>query len=422
MTTGKRPVFTDGVAPTVDDFNQGALGLDAFLQQILQHLFGDSEISGSSDGFFSTTVPNATDLGAATIPTYGFLGPSLRVRRVDATHIRLTPGMGLQYVTSGYPAGEWPLRVVRLGNDAPEVSPGITLGSLPSAGQYKRALVTVPWRDVTTTGSRQYIDASGNETPQTVNVRTRPEVGDLDGAGSGITITYGSAAASALLAARPSIPAGHLQLAELLLDSTGLANSANPDGNTSGITDLRPRLRPSKAGGSVDSRRATCSTDETTGTRNTHRIGAKGVGAEVVWGLVECPTSVGVVTLDTSRDWRDMIVTIEHGALVAAAMMPGDASDASFNFQSNPAAGSVTLAKVVFYTGSGSAAGTSGYYSGTSKAPSDGATTALIFFADSTNGHLKCRALADASGTQDLYFRAEGFGPLSRRLASGQES
>ena len=70
MTTGKRPVFTDGVAPTVDDFNQGALGLDAFLQQILQHLFGDSEISGSSDGFFSTTVPNATDLGAATIPTF----------------------------------------------------------------------------------------------------------------------------------------------------------------------------------------------------------------------------------------------------------------------------------------------------------------------------------------------------------------
>lgn len=422
MSTGKRPVFTDGVAPIVGDFNQSSLGLDAFLQQLLQHLFGDSEIQGSSDGFFPATVPNATDLGSATVPTYGFLGPSFRVRRVDATHIRLTPGMGLQYVTSGYPAGEWPLRVLRLGNDAPEVSPGITLSSLPSAGNYKRALVTVPWRDVTVTGSRQYIDASGNEQAQTVSIHTRPEVGDLDGAGSGITITYGTAAASALLAARPSIPSGHLQLAELLLDSTGLVNSANPDGNTSGITDLRPRIRPSKAGGAVDSRRATCSTDETTGVRNTHRIGAKGVGAEVVWGLVECPTSVGAITLDTSRDWRDMIVTIEHGALVAAAVLPGGGSDASFNFQSNPASGSITLAKVVFYTGSGSAAGTSGYYSGTSKAPSDGTSTALIFFADSTTGHLKCRALADASGTQDLYFRAEGFGPLGRRLASGQES
>lgn len=422
MSTGKRPVFTDGVAPIVGDFNQSSLGLDAFLQQLLQHLFGDSEIQGSSDGFFPATVPNATDLGSATVPTYGFLGPSFRVRRVDATHVRLTPGMGLQYVTSGYPAGEWPLRVLRLGNDAPEVLTGITLSSLPSAGNYKRALVTVPWRDVTVTGSRQYIDASGNEQAQTVSIHTRPEVGDLDGAGSGITITYGTAAASALLAARPSIPSGHLQLAELLLDSTGLVNSANPDGNTSGITDLRPRIRPSKAGGAVDSRRATCSTDETTGVRNTHRIGAKGVGAEVVWGLVECPTSVGAITLDTSRDWRDMIVTIEHGALVAAAVLPGGGSDASFNFQSNPASGSITLAKVVFYTGSGSAAGTSGYYSGTSKAPSDGTSTALIFFADSTTGHLKCRALADASGTQDLYFRAEGFGPLGRRLASGQES
>lgn len=422
MTTGKRPVFTDGVAPTVDDFNQGALGADAFLQQLLQHLFGDSEIQGSSDGFFGTTVPNATDLGSASVPTYGFLGPSFRVRRVDATHIRLTPGMGLQYVASGYPAGEWPLRVIRLGNDAPEVLTGITLGSLPSAGQYKRALVTVPWRDVTTTGSRQYIDASGNETPQTVNVRTRPEVGDLDGAGSGITITYGSAAASALLAARPSIPAGHLQLAELLLDSTGLVGSSNPDGVTSGITDLRPRVRPSKAGGAVDSRRATCSTDETTGTRNVHRIGAKGVGAEVVWGLVECPTSVGVVTLDTSRDWRDMIVTIEHGALVAAAVLPGGASDTSCAYLTAPVSGSVSLARVAFYTGTGSAAGTAGYFSPASKTAADGSTTALIFFADSTTGHLKARALADASGTQDLYFRAEGFGPLSRRLASGQES
>ena len=417
MTTGQRPVFSDGVAPTEGDFNQSAVGLDAFVQELLQRLFSDGETAT-----WTSTVPSATDIASASVPTFGFLGSSLRVYRYNATTIKLMAGLGLQYGASGVPSGEWPVRVVRLDATAPEVTTGVTLSSLPSAGNYKRAIVTTQWRDLTTTGSRQYLDAAGNESTQTVNVRVKPEVGTLDGAVSGVTVTYGTAAGSASGATRPAIPSGHVVLAELLLDSTGLVNSANPDGNTSGITDLRPRLRPSKAGGSVDSRRATCSTDETTGTRNTPRIGAKGVGAEVVWGLVECPTSVGVVTLDTSRDWRDMIVTIEHGALVAAAMMPGDASDASFNFQSNPAAGSVTLAKVVFYTGSGSAAGTSGYYSGTSKAPSDGATTALIFFADSTNGHLKCRALADASGTQDLYFRAEGFGPLSRRLASGQES
>lgn len=427
MTTGNRPIFTDGVAPFVEDWNQIALGLDAFLQQLLQHLLGDSEQLGGSDGFFGPTVPNdAVDAGSATLPTYGFLGPSLRVRRVDATHIRLAPGLGLQYVTDGYPAGEWPLRVVRLDGAAPEVT-SIDLASvLPSSGNFRRVLVCAQWRDVAPSAARAYIDPDGNAQAQTVTIRTRPEVGALDGYLSGIRLEAGTPAGSAAAATRPSIPSGYVQLAELLLSSTGLAQSSNPDGNTSGITDLRPRIRPSKAGGAVDSRRATCSMNETQ-IGSTVRFGAKAVGAELVFGVVSVPTSVGVVTLDTSRDWRDMMVTIDHTALMAAALLPGGGSDASLSYGTTPGeVSSVTpdvgLGRVVFYSGLGSAAGMADYFSWPSKTPADGADTRLIFFADSTTGHLKCRGIAHASGTQHFYFEAKAVGPLSRRVVTGQES
>lgn len=417
MTTGQRPVFSDGVAPTEGDFNQSAVGLDAFVQELLQRLFSDGETAT-----WTSTVPSATDIASASVPTFGFLGSSLRVYRYNATTIKLMAGLGLQYGASGVPSGEWPVRVVRLDATAPEVTTGVTLSSLPSAGNYKRAIVTTQWRDLTTTGSRQYLDAAGNESTQTVNVRVKPEVGTLDGAVSGVTVTYGTAAGSASGATRPAIPSGHVVLAELLLDSTGLVNSANPDGNTSGITDLRPRLRLAKSAGGVDVRRATCVMDETTGARNARRMGAKAVGAEIVVGFVQVPTSVGVVTLDTSRDWRDQVVTIDHGALTTTSILPGGGSDTSFSYTTHPISGSANLARTAFYSGSGSVDGTGGYTSTETKTPGDGASTSLYFFADSTTGALKCRGTAHTSGTQELFFRAESFGPLGKRTASGVEA
>ena len=75
-----------------------------------------------------------------------------------------------------------------------------------------------------------------------------------------------------------------------------------------------------------------------------------------------------------------------------------------------------------FFSGSGSTAGASGYYSAASKTAADGSSTSLTFFADITTGALKCLGVAHTSGVQELYFRATGFGPLGKRPASGVES
>jgi hypothetical protein len=133
-------------------------------------------------------------------------------------------------------------------------------------------------------------------------------------------------------------------------------------------------------------------------------------------------TTYPLVTLDTSRDWRDMMVEIELGALVGVAVLPGGSSDTSSSYASNPSSASSSLARVTFFSGSGSTAGASGYYSAASKTAADGSSTSLTFFADITTGALKCLGVAHTSGVQELYFRAVGFGPLGKRPATGVES
>lgn len=428
MTAANRPVFTDSIAPSEADFNQGPLGVDLVLQQLLEHMLGDQETAGTY-GYTEATVPDAADAGAAPVSTYGFFGPSLRVTRIDATHVRVSPGIGLQWATSGVPTGESPLRVVRLDATAPEFGTGITITSLPSSGQYKRNLIVTKWRDVTVQASRQSIDNAGNPVSVTANVRVKPEVGTVDTVTSGIVVVPGTSASSAAGATRPAVPTGYVALAELLLDSTGLAADANPDGVTSGITDLRARLRPSKAGGAYDSRRATCSMDETTGPRNARRMGAKRVGVEEVDGWAQIATgSAAVVVLDTSRDWRDAMVRVEFHALAALGNLPGGASAAAYarNTHTNGSAVETTgagsaIGVACWYSELGSADGTSGPTSGTCKTAADHASTTLVFFADDATGALCCRGLAGGT-LRELYFVAQLRGPLGKAPASGVES
>lgn len=408
--------FNDGQLADAAEYDAIPDLFDAFLQELLERQHGDTDFAATA----RATIAGAKDVVGADVPSYGFFGPSLRVYKVDATTIKLLPGLGLQHdatTTDG-----WPVLVIRLGSDAVEVTGGIVLTNLPSSGQYKRALVLTCPRTVTTDAVAQVMDSSGNVASATVPGRSFPEVGAPAGIATNIVVQYGTAASTAAGAARPAGLPGYVALAELLLDSTGLSGAANVDGVTPGITDLRPRLRTSKAGGGVDARRATCSMDETTASRNTRRIGAKAVGEDVVRGFVQIPTSSGVVTLDTSRDWRDMMVEIELGALVGVAVLPGGSSDTSSSYASNPSSASSSLARVTFFSGSGSTAGASGYYSAASKTAADGSSTSLTFFADITTGALKCLGVAHTSGVQELYFRATGFGPLGKRPASGVES
>ena len=427
MTASRRPNFADGFAPTAADLNQAALGSDLFVQQILTALLGGRETEGTY-GYEAATVSGATDANGAAVATFGFLGSALRVVRIDATHIRVAPGIGLQYATTGVPAGESALRVVQLDPTAPEFLTGISVTPAGS-GNYRRSLVVTKWRDVTISESRPYIDAAGNAVPQTLAVRVKPEVGTVETGSSGILIVPGTDAASASAAVWPTVPSGYVVLAELLLNDTGLANAANPDGVTPGITDLRPRARSAKAAGGYDARRATCSIDETRGARGPRRLGAKAVGVDEVHGFAQMPTSsAAVVTLDTSRDWRDAMVDVTFTALGDLGNLPGGASDNAFtrNTVSNASAVEQTgaysaIGRTIFYSAVGSVDGTTGPTSGTCRTAADHASTALIFFADSTTGALKVRGLAGGT-LRELYFVASSRGPLGKRPATGVES
>jgi hypothetical protein len=414
--------LSDGQLADASELDAMMPAVDAFLQELLERTLGTFETAADA-----ATVPGATDKGSATVTTFGFFGASMRVYRVDATHIKLKPGMGLQFDDSADDG--WPVRVMRLDAAAVEVTDGIALTSLPTAGNYKRALVLTCARTVTTNATAQVMDSSGNVASATVPGRTFPEIGAPAGVVTNIVVQYGASAGSAGAAARPAGLAGYVALAELLLDETGLANDANPDGVTPGITDLRPRIRPSKAAGAYDSRRATCSMDEATAARNARRMGAKRVGVEEVDGWVQIATGgAAVVTLDTSRDWRDAMVRVEHCALAGVDNLPGGTSDSAYtrNTNNNGSAventGAVSAIGVAcFYSELGSADGSSGPTSGVCSTAADDASTSLIFFADSTTGALKCRGVAGGT-LRELYFVAQLRGPLGKAPATGVES
>lgn len=423
--------LSDGQLADASELDAIMPAVDAFAQEILERTLGTYETSADA-----ATVPGATDSGLATVPTFGLLGDSMRVYRVDATHIKLKAGVGLQFDDS-VPDG-WPVRVMRLGADAVEVTDGIALTSLPTAGQFKRALVLTAARTVTTNATAQVMDSSGNVSSTTVPSRTFPEVGAPAGITSNIAVQYGAAAASADAAERPAGLPGYVQLAELLLDSTGLAFAANPGGDTSGITDLRPRVRPSKAAGAYDSRRATCSMDEGFWSAASHtawaerrkrRMGAKRVGVEEVDGWVQIATgAAAVVTLDTSRDWRDAMVRVEHCALAGIDNLPGGTSAPAYTRNTNTNGSAVentgpgsAIGTACFYSELGSVDGTAGPTSGVCSTPADHASTQLIFFADSTTGALKCRGIAGGT-LREMYFVAQLRGPLGKAPATGVES
>lgn len=417
----KRVRLTDGQLADASEFDTMMPLADEHLKEVYERAYGTFETAADAE-----TVPGATDAGGATVPTFGFLGDSLRVFRVDATHIKLKPGIGLQMDTAL--TGERPLMLVRLGDDATEVTDGIALTSLPTAGNYKRALVLTSARTVTVPGTAQVMDSSGNVSSATVDSRTFPEVGAPAGIVSNIVVQPGDSASTPSGAARPAGLPGYVVLAELLLDSTGLVNAANRDGVTSGITDLRPRIRPSKAAGAYDSRRATCSMDESTGARSARRMGAKRVGVEEVDGWAQVATgSATVLVLDTSRDWRDAMVEVMHCALAGVGNLPGATSDSAYTRNTN-ASNSATensgvsgVGFAVFYSATGSVDGTTGPTSGVCKTPADHSATSLIFFADSTSGALKCRGIAGGT-LRELYFVAKARGPLGKRPATGVES
>lgn len=423
MTTAitRRVRLSDGQLADASEFDAMMPFTDEHLKEMYERLFGTYETAVDAE-----TVPGATDAGSASVPTFGFFGDSLRVFRVDATHVKLKPGVGLQLDTTL--TGERPLMLVRLGDDATEVTDGITLTSLPTGTDRKRALVLTSARTITSTATAQVMDSSGNVSSATVPSRSYPEVGAPAGVISNIVVQYGAAAANAAAAARPAGLPGYVVLAELLLDNTGLANAANRDGVTSGITDLRPRIRPSKAAGAYDSRRATCSMDEATAARSARRMGAKRVGVEEVDGWVQIATgSAAVVTLDTSRDWRDAMVEVMHLALADVGNLPGATSDNAFTRNTNASNSAVENTGVsgvgfaVFYSATGSTDGTTGPTSGACKTPADDSSTSLIFFADSTTGALKCRGIAGGT-LRELYFVAKARGPLGKRPASGIEA
>jgi len=234
--------FNDGQLADAAEYDAIPDLFDAFLQELLERQHGDTDFAATA----RATTAGAKDVAGADVPSYGFFGPSLRVYKVDATTIKLLPGLGLQHdatTTDG-----WPVLVIRLGSDAVEVTGGIVLTNLPSSGQYKRALVLTCPRTVTTDAVAQVMDSSGNVASATVPGRSFPEVGAPAGIATNIVVQYGIAASTAAGAARPAGLPGYVALAELLLDSTGLSGAANVDGVTPGITDLRPRLRTSKAG------------------------------------------------------------------------------------------------------------------------------------------------------------------------------
>lgn len=432
MAVAPRVEFNDGELVTPDDLvllqKHAAFWL---ANDLLYHLFGNVEagrtypITGATplreaglDTDILAQEPDGTDpadLGGLPVRSFGFVGQSLRVTRVNASTVRVFPGWGLQYATSGVPAGESALRVVRLGGlkDFVVAPAGV--------GMWRRDIVCAQWHDKTTAGTVQVMSVAGDISTASQPKRVEPEVDDTVPT---IQVVGGIEAGGATLALRPTVPAGYIALAEVLVSDAGIVNAdQNNASDRAGLRDLRPRLFAHKALGFAAVRRATCSMDEGNGWPDVRRFGAKAVGEEVVRGIVTIPTVVGVVTLDTSRDWRDMMLEVEHGQLVGPTLIPGESGDQSFQFASNPVGGgAASLARVVFGAGSGSADGTAGYRSTASKAPGDGATTSLVFFANSTTGALQVRGIADAAGVQEMYFRAAGFGPLGKRPPSGVEA
>lgn len=433
MAVAPRVEFNDGELVTPDDLVLLQKHQAYWLaNDLLYHLFGNTEagrtypITGATglrevglDTDLLAQTPDGfdpADLGGTALRSFGFLGQSLRVTRVDANTVRVFPGWGLQYATSGVPSGESALRVVRLA-----ALKSFTIPSASVATQFRRDLVCAKWNDKTTSQSVQVMDVSGNIGSSSEPKRVEPEVDDTVPT---IQVVSGTNGATATAAARPAVPAGYIALAEVLVSDAGIVNADQNNASTRpGIRDLRPRLVAHKAMGFVAARRASCSTDEALAVPDVRRFGAKAVGEEVVRGIRTIPTSAGVRTLDTSRDWRDQLIEVEHGQLVGPTLLPGESSDTSFQFASNPVGGgTASLAKVVFFSGSGSADGTAGYRSTASLAPGDGATTSLIFFANSTTGALEVRGVAHTSGVQELYFCARGFGPLGKRPATGVEA
>jgi len=356
---------------------------------------------------------NATDLGGANLRSYGFIGQGLRVTYGNATAIAVLAGWGLQYASTGVPSGESATRVVRLAS-----AMNLTV-AVASSAHYRRDLVVAKWNDKTSTASVQKMDADGNIASSTETTRRFPEANDTSPT---VQVVQGTEDTDASLAPRPSVPSGYVALAEILVDSTGIANRAqNNAGTQPGIRDLRPRLVAKKAAGHVEARRASTSMDEGSAIPSATRLGAKAVGEVIAHGLFSLTATATSYTLDTGHDWRDMLVTVEHSSLFAEALLPGGGSDDGLTWNDAPVSGSATMATAGFYSGNGSTDGTATYHSAASKTAADGSGATLTFYADSTTGALCLRGRTD-SGVKYVYWRARGFGPCGKRNLSTREA
>lgn len=407
-------VWSDGQLVTPEDLTAVTKHVNLWLAaDLIAQLYGSGEWNDDNAAphpYSSGATP--TDLGGASLRSFGFLGSGLRVTRASSTSVSVAPGWGVQY-ESAPPSGEAKQRAVRL-----DAAMTLTL-TAASSGHYRRDLIVAKWHDKETTGSAQVLDDLGNVSTSTLTVLKTAEVNDTSPT---VQRVQGTEDADATLAPRPAVPSGYVALAEVLVSSTGIAFPAQTnDGATPGVRDLRPRLVPRKAAGAVEARRASCSMDEASAVPSFTRMGAKSVGEVVAHGIVQLTDSIGAVTLDTAHDWRDMMVTVEHGALIGADLVPGGASDTGLGFSTNPIAGGVTLATTLHYSGSGSGDGSGGYFSPAAKTAADGASATLTFFADSTTGALKVRGRTH-SGIGYLYFRARGFGPLGKSNLTSREA
>ncbi len=393
----KRTIWNDGDRVEPEHLTAISAAADLALQQdVARPQFGAGELQENT--------------------TFGFLGQSFRVKRKTSTAVTVVAGIGHQLAGSGYPAGESALRAVRLAADK-----DLTVLAA-STGNWRRDLVCVKWHDKTTTAARTVMAEDGTISTPTETLYREPEVDD--GVDSTLQLVGGTPAGSAGAAARPSVPADYVALAEVLVSDAGIAAAANLDGNTAGIVDLRPRLVFQKAAGAVEARRASSSAGST---QAATRWGAKAVGMVYRAGVVQVPASgsPAVVTLDDSIDWRDLLVTLEVAALQAAAALPGSASDASAQWATVPWFGLTNdpgLARVKFYTGTGLVvAGPTGYWTFGVRTAADHASTTLRYFADSATGALSLYGEAGDT-SRYLCWEAWAFGPLGKRPASGVEA
>ena len=413
-------VISEGV------FNDGELAVPADLTAISKAvslwLAGDLLLQHHAAGEWATDTAvqhpvgdgtNAADLGSANLRSYGFIGQGLRVMYLNATNIAVAAGWGLQYAATGVPSGESAVRVVRLAS-----AMNLTVAAA-SSGHYRRDLIVAKWNDKTTSASVQVMDSSGNISTSSQTKIVAPEANDTSPT---VQRVAGTEDTDASLAPRPSVPSGYVALAEILVDSTGIANHAQSnDGTQPGIRDLRPRLVAKKAAGHVEARRASTSMDEGSAVPSATRLGAKAVGEIVAHGLFSLTATATSYTIDTGHDWRDMLVTVEHSALFAEALLPGGGSDDGLTWNTAPVSGSATMATAGFYSGDGSADGSAGYHSTASKTAADGSGATLTFYANATTGALCLRGRTD-SGVKYVYWRARGFGPCGKRNLSVREA